>query len=224
MSLGKQFTNQFTSNQPPSQQIRPNSRATSPWRMTARQGGTLGALMNPIRETAPSQAIGAHGYPALGQSMSLHGNAFQQTGFIEDPNQLMLKEIAPEVNAQRLQQEREDERIINQLRQEFAKIDISQDGSITIDEIRQFLQVQGPKGGIDTGIAEQIFHELDDDGSGAVMLQEFVENYFVKQRLLKQRIVELETNLTAHTKSREDLMFKLRELRNKEKLNAFGLD
>jgi len=39
-----------------------------------KEGGTLGALMNPIRETAPSQAIG--GYPALGQSMSLHGNAF----------------------------------------------------------------------------------------------------------------------------------------------------
>jgi hypothetical protein len=38
---------------------------------------------------------------------------------------MMLKEIAPEVGAQRLQQEREDERIITQLRQEFAKIDIS---------------------------------------------------------------------------------------------------
>ena len=97
---------------------------------------------------------------------------------------MMLKEIAPEVGAQRLQQEREDERIINQLRQEFAKIDISQDGSITVDEIRQFLQMQTANKA-DTAIAEQIFHELDDDGSGVVLLQEFVENYFVKQRLLK---------------------------------------
>lgn len=62
-----------------------------------KEGGTLGHLMNPIRETAPSQAIG--GYPALGQSMSLHGNALQQTGYIEDPNQMMLKELVPEVGA-----------------------------------------------------------------------------------------------------------------------------
>jgi len=41
--------------------------------------------------------------------------------------------------------------------------------------------MQGPKNApVDTAIAEQIFHELDDDGSGVVLLQEFVENYFVK--------------------------------------------
>jgi hypothetical protein len=77
---------------------------------------------------------------------------------------------------------------------------------------------------MDTAIAEQIFHELDDDGNGVIVLQEFIERYFVKQRLIKQRITELETNLVAHSKSRDQLMVKLKDHRAREKLNGFGLD
>jgi len=38
-----------------------------------------------------------------------------------------------------LEKEREDERIKKQLRQEFSRIDINKDGSISLDEIVKFL-------------------------------------------------------------------------------------
>jgi len=38
-----------------------------------------------------------------------------------------------------LNREREDERILGQLRNEFARIDINHDGSITLEEIVRFL-------------------------------------------------------------------------------------
>lgn len=41
-----------------------------------------------------------------------------------------------------LAKEREDERIMSQLRAEFARIDINHDGSITLDEIVRFLNDQ----------------------------------------------------------------------------------
>lgn len=126
-------------------------------------------------------------------------------------------------NQKQLSREREDERILNQLRQEFSRIDISQDGSITFDEVRQFLLEQ-TNGKVDLGLAEQIFQELDEDGSGAILLSEFVESYFVKQRLVKERITDLDLSIKAHNKSREQLLTKLREQKLKEKVNAYGLD
>lgn len=117
----------------------------------------------------------------LGQSMSIQHIQFPS----EDPMSLLRKENAPQATmAKNLNKEREDERIMNQLREEFARIDLSQDGSITIDELVQFLKAQ-TKGACDTGIAEQIFAELDEDGSGAVLLNEFIESYFIKQRMVK---------------------------------------
>jgi Ca2+-binding EF-hand superfamily protein len=117
----------------------------------------------------------------------------------------MLKEQhAVDMTAKNLQKEREDERIMNQLRAEFARIDISQDGSVTLDELRQLL-LQNTEGQVDTGIAEAIFQEIDIDGSGAVLLQEFVESYFIKQKIVKERLSEVEETLRNHKKSREQL-------------------
>lgn len=56
---------------------------------------------------------------------------------------------------------------------------------------------------MDTSIAGQIFQEVDVDNSGVILMQEFVEAYFVKQRQVKERITELEASLAAHNKSRE---------------------
>ena len=41
-----------------------------------------------------------------------------------------------------LNKERDDERIMQQLHQEFSRIDLNHDGSITIDEILRFLKEQ----------------------------------------------------------------------------------
>jgi Ca2+-binding EF-hand superfamily protein len=116
----------------------------------------LGALAGLPRETAPS--------PLQGQTQYLP----------DDPNRLMLNEKSNiDVNQRQLSKEREDERILNQLRGEFSKIDVSSDGLVTFDEIKGVL-------GGRTEVAEQIFQEIDMDNSGAVSLQEFVETYFIK--------------------------------------------
>ena len=52
-----------------------------------------------------------------------------------------------------LSKEREYEQIKNQLRDEFAKIDLNRDGSITMDEIIRFLNEQ-THGQVDTSLAE----------------------------------------------------------------------
>jgi Ca2+-binding EF-hand superfamily protein len=56
---------------------------------------------------------------------------------------MMLKETGTGVGAEtmhkNLSKEREYERIMNQLRAEFSRIDINRDGSITLDEIVRFL-------------------------------------------------------------------------------------
>jgi Ca2+-binding EF-hand superfamily protein len=115
----------------------------------------------------------------------------------DDPNRLMLNEKSNiDVNQRQLSKEREEERILNQLRSEFSRIDVSSDGLVTFDELKGVL-------GGRTEVAEQIFQEIDVDNSGAVSLQEFVETYFVKQRLVKERLAELELGLKAHHKSRE---------------------
>ena len=55
----------------------------------------------------------------------------------------MLKELGTgtgaETMAKNLVKDREYERIMNQLTQEFARIDLNRDGTITMDEIVRFL-------------------------------------------------------------------------------------
>ena len=69
----------------------------------------------------------------------------------------MLKETGAGVGAETMQKnlskEREYERIKNQLKQEFSKIDLNNDGTITIDEIVRFLNEQ-TSGTVDTSLAE----------------------------------------------------------------------
>lgn len=66
-------------------------------------------------------------------------------------------------------------------------------------------------GTVDTKIAEAIFSELDDDNSGVILLDEFVQNYFDKQTQVKERIAELDELIKTHQKTKEQLMLKLKE-------------
>ena len=56
---------------------------------------------------------------------------------------MMLKEtgagVGAETMSKNLSKEREYERIKNQLKSEFSKIDLNNDGTITMDEIIRFL-------------------------------------------------------------------------------------
>lgn len=92
-----------------------------------------------------------------------------------------------------------------------------------MDEIIRFLNEQ-TSGTVDTSIAEQIFQELDEDGSGTIVLDEFIFSYFEKQRQVKERIVQLDEDIKQHYESREKLIQKLKEQRQRERLNAYGLD
>lgn len=72
----------------------------------------------------------------------------------------MLKELGTgggaETMGKNLAKDREYERILNQLSQEFSKIDLNRDGTITMEEIIKFLNDQ-TSGTVDTNIAEAIF-------------------------------------------------------------------
>jgi Ca2+-binding EF-hand superfamily protein len=107
-----------------------------------------------------------------------------------------------------LNREREDERIILQLQQEFASIDVNRDGVLRIDEIVQFLQL---KGQADTSIAEAIFQEIDRDNNGVVAMDEFVYAYFIKQREIMDTITKLTEDIISHQKSRDQVLDKLRD-------------
>jgi Ca2+-binding EF-hand superfamily protein len=69
----------------------------------------------------------------------------------------MLKEtgagVGAETMSKNLSKEREYERIKNQLKEEFSRIDLNNDGTITFDEIIRFLNEQ-TSGTVDTSIAE----------------------------------------------------------------------
>ena len=128
------------------------SRGQSPFRSTTGPGGKgismLGTLAN--RDNAPSQTRGpsaayVQGYPGISVAQ-------------EDPNRQMLKEVGADTTtmAQRLAKEQEDERVLNQLRQEFSRIDVNQDGRIRQEEILNFLK-DLTQGNFDSGLAEQLF-------------------------------------------------------------------
>jgi Ca2+-dependent lipid-binding protein len=65
---------------------------------------------------------------------------------------------------------------------------------------------------------------LDDDGSGTIYLDEFIQNYFERQKVIKERIIQLEEDIKVHVESREKLISKLKDQRIKERLNAYGID
>ena len=65
---------------------------------------------------------------------------------------MMLNEKGADTMHKQLNREREDERIMTQLRNEFQRIDLNHDGSISIEEIMRFLKEQ-TNGAVDTGFA-----------------------------------------------------------------------
>ena len=73
----------------------------------------------------------------------------------------MTKETGSGMGAETMQRnlnkEREYDKIKKQLRDEFQRIDVNRDGTITIGEIIKFLN-ENTKGQVDTQHAEQIFN------------------------------------------------------------------
>jgi hypothetical protein len=93
-------------------------------------------------------------------SRSRAGDGGQYNNQDNDPNRLMLRETGAGVGAETMQKnlskDREYEKIHAKLREEFSRIDINNDGTISIDEIIRFLN-EKTNGVVDTSIAEQIF-------------------------------------------------------------------
>ena len=61
-----------------------------------------------------------------------------------DPNLMMLQETTSQAQHSEfmIHKEREYEKMQQKLYEEFRRLDINQDGSITLDEIIQFLQAK----------------------------------------------------------------------------------
>jgi C2 domain len=55
-------------------------------------------------------------------------------------------------------------------------------------------------------------------------LDEFINNYFEKQTVIKERIIALEEQIKGHQKNKDQLYVKLKELKGKQKTNPSGID
>lgn len=105
---------------------------------------------------------------------------------------MMLKEHEiKETMKKNLFVEREDERIVQQLYQEFSKIDLNQDGSLSMEEVYRYLNSKG-NGQIERGLVEQLYAEIDENSNGVVPFEEFVSAYFHKHKSLRDRVSEIE--------------------------------
>ena len=76
---------------------------------------------------------------------------------------------------------------------------------------------------MDTQLAEELFAEIDKDGSGRVSLVEFVEAYFEQQREVEERVDELKKIIAEDTKKRQEILQKLQEIQQTEQMNAYGI-
>ena len=89
------------------------------------------------------------------------------------------------------------------LQREFAEADINKDGRLRKDELVEFLMT---KSGADqvqdeneaemlkeryNFLADILFQQMDKDGDQVVLIDEFVDAYFVEQRRLQEEIEEL---------------------------------
>ena len=139
----------------------------------------------------------------------------------------MLKETGAGLGVETMQKnlsiDREYERIRNQLRAEFEQIDLNQDGTIECEEIVRFLN-EKTNGKVDTEIATNLYRSLDVDGSGRIMLEEFIDAYFEQQREVKECIMQIEEELKVYESNREQILVKLKDQRKKERLNNHGID
>eukprot|EP00347_Sterkiella_histriomuscorum_P014348 403361215 len=118
--------------------------------------------------------------------------------------------------------EREYEKVQQKLYDEFKKLDINNDGSITIEEVVEFLKQKGGNN-VDTRIAEELFIEIDRDQSGRISLNEFVESYFLQQREVEERIEELTKIIQEDQKKRVEIQEKLKEISETEQINQYGI-
>ena len=55
-------------------------------------------------------------------------------------------------------------------------------------------------------------------------MDEFIFSYFEKQRQVKERILQLDEDIKGHHEAREKLVIKLKEQRQRERLNSYGID
>ena len=72
-------------------------------------------------------------------------------------------------------------------------------------------------------MAEELFNEIDQDGSGRVSLEEFVMSYFGQQREVEERIEELGLMIEDDSKKKAEIEKKLAEVRDTERQNAHGI-
>ena len=102
-----------------------------------------------------------------------------------------------------IEKERKYAQLHLNLQREFAEADINKDGRLKKEELVEFLMA---KSGADQAqdenekemlmerynfLADILFQQMDKDGDQVVLIDEFVDAYFVEQRRLQEEIEEL---------------------------------
>jgi hypothetical protein len=72
-------------------------------------------------------------------------------------------------------------------------------------------------------LAEDIFNEMDQDKSGSITRQEFVQAYFSQSVEVSEEIEKLTRIIMEDEKRKKDITEKLEEIRDTERTNAHGL-
>ncbi len=89
-----------------------------------------------------------------------------------------------------IEKQREMDAAIECLNKEFENVDISRDGSVTIDEMTQYLQSRSKKGNFDPLVVDEIFNMIVSNHDGRVTLDEFTRKYVETRQSLQELLNE----------------------------------
>ncbi len=110
---------------------------------------------------------------------------------------------------------------IDRLAKEFENVDFKRDGTVTIDEMTQYLTsrvsfsykwqniIQCKKGHFDPLVVEEIFNMIDSNNDGRVTLDEFTRKYVETRQRLQERLNETYKKIVDHKRQRDEMFQKL---------------
>jgi len=109
------------------------------------------------------------------------------------------------------------------LRQEFARLDLNHDSTLSRDELFSALDELNEGRQFDRGVAVQLYDRMDQNHDGYVTVEEFVKVFMEAEDILKQKIEKAEIYLQDFQKQKQEALQKLEELKRVEQLNQYGV-
>ena len=128
-----------------------------------------------------------------------------------------------------IEKERKYAQLHLNLQREFSEADTNKDGRLMKTELVQFLMSKSKADQVQDEnememlkerymfLADILFQQMDKDGDQVVLIDEFVDAYFVEQRRLQEEIEELNLRIIDSETRASQIEQKLVELRKQEK-------